>query len=49
MKMLNMIGASVMFFETAFAPVMARAIRINIIDATEGPTFSEVRFQSPAP
>ena len=29
-------------FETSFAPVTARSIRISILDASEGPTFSEV-------
>ncbi|MBQ6340045.1 MAG: alpha-L-fucosidase [Kiritimatiellae bacterium] len=36
-------------FETAFNPVTTRAIRINIIDATEGPTFSEVHLLRPTP
>ena len=29
-------------FETSFAPVTARTLRISILDASEGPTFSEV-------
>ena len=29
-------------FETSFAPVTARSLRISILDASEGPTFSEV-------
>ena len=33
-------------FETTFAPVTARTFRIAIFDATEGPTFSEVRFKA---
>ena len=33
-------------FETTFAPVTARTFRIAIFDATEGPTFSEVRLKA---
>ena len=33
-------------FETSFAPVTARTLRISILDASEGPTFSEVRLLS---
>ncbi|MBO7683158.1 MAG: alpha-L-fucosidase [Kiritimatiellae bacterium] len=29
-------------FEQSFAPVTSRAVRIAVLDATEGPTFSEV-------
>ena len=34
-------------FTTTFAPVTARTIRIAILDATEGPTFSEVSLLTP--
>ena len=33
-------------FGTSFAPVTARTLRISILDASEGPTFSEVRLLS---
>ena len=36
-------------FETTFAPVTARTLRIFILDASEGPTFSEVWLLSPLP
>jgi hypothetical protein len=31
-------------FQANFAPVTTQAIRLNILDATEGPTLSEIRF-----
>ena len=35
-------------FKATFAPVTATAIRINILDASDGPTISEIRLQTPA-
>ena len=32
-------------YQTRFAPVRARSIRLNILDATEGPTISEISFK----
>ena len=29
-------------FKRSFEPVTARAVRLNILDATEGPTISEI-------
>lgn len=28
-----------------FTPVVAREVRLNILEATEGPTISEIRFE----
>jgi hypothetical protein len=36
-------------FEATFDPVVAQHVRLNILEATEGPTLSEVRFLPPAP
>ena len=36
-------------FEAKFDPVTAQHVRLNILEATEGPTISEVRFLPPAP
>jgi alpha-L-fucosidase len=33
-------------FQTGFAPVTTKAIRLNILDASEGPTISEIRIPS---
>ena len=34
-------------FKASFAPVTTTAIRLNILDATEGPTLSEIRLHVP--
>ena len=36
------LGAS---FKRSFEPVTARAVRLNILDATEGPTIAEIKVQ----
>jgi alpha-L-fucosidase len=35
-------------FKASFAPVSATTIRLNILDASEGPTLSEIRLHLPA-
>jgi alpha-L-fucosidase len=34
-------------FKASFAPVSASAIRLNILDASDGPTISEIQLQKP--
>ena len=34
-------------FKATFAPVTAKTIRIDVLDAVEGPTFSDVRLMTP--
>ncbi len=34
-------------FQTDFPPVTTKAIRMNILDASEGPTLSEIRLRAP--
>jgi alpha-L-fucosidase len=40
-------GALGAHFKTTFAPVTTTAIRLNILDASEGPTITEVMIQQP--
>jgi alpha-L-fucosidase len=35
-------------FKASFAPVTTKSIRLNILDATDGPTISEIRLGPPA-
>ena len=40
----NALGAH---FKASFAPVTTSAIRLNILDASDGPTISEIQLQTP--